>query len=615
VSESPDGSVASAVERPTLARSAFVVTRVTVVQLLRKQRSSPLLLAIVVGFNCFVAAVLVGLTGDGAYHLGVALAESPESVGERVRRATLMGVVLVTVMQTLGAASDARARHRRSAFLTATSTAAVVAALLVRRAVAALVLFGPAIVATATAFAVGAGTPVSAVSLGVGALWLLVASAVLTLPFGLVANWVVAGYDLSSNARVGLGVVVLGVFYLALFGRELVAATLGATPVAWAGDLLLLTVPGTAVSVPHAAAFAVGSVALVGLAGLACVKLAVLTWYSDPVFGETDPADREASAGAREAARGDETTTARARDPTTTARARDPTVAGDVAAEGDTEATGAETGTDGAVGEVTTEDMTSESDGVRAAPVETFGTSLRWACSPRTAALVALTWRRTRRTPKVLFYVYPSALVGLVMAEQLVLHGPFSPAMYPAVVGFAGATAVGSGFTLNPLGTEGDALPALLTSGAGSGRLVRAKALAAVLPGGPLVLGGVLGVGMTLGRLPATVLLATLAYALALVTLAALCSQALGVHCPPDHEELLGGSVKVPNKSASLLYTVGMTAVALPGFAGIGQYALSGAFEPLVLFGGVAVSVAVAGALGWFSYRHAVARLDSYSVE
>ena len=573
MSESPDGSVTSTGQRPSLARSVFVVTRVTVAQLLRKQRSSPLLLATVVGFNCFVAAVLVGVTGDGAYHLGVALAESPASVGERVRRTALVAVVLVTVMQTLGAASDARARHRRLAFLTATSTAAVVAALLVRRVVAALVLFGPAIVATAAAFAVGAGTPVSAVSLGVGALWLLVASAVLTLPFGLVANWVVAGYDLSSNARVGLGAVVLGVFYLALFGRELVAATLGATPVAWAGDLLLLTVSGIGVSVPHAVAFAVGSVALVGLAGLACVRLATLTWYSDPVFGETDSADTDASVGSVETARGDENI---------------------------------DTGTRGPTG---------GTDGVQTAPVETFGASLRWACSPRTAALVALTWRRTRRTPKVLFYVYPSALVGVVMAEQLVLHGPFSPAMYPAVVGFAGATAVGSGFTLNPLGTEGDALPALLTSGAGSGRLVRAKALAAVLPGGPLVLGGVVGIGTALGSFPATVLLATLAYALALVTLAALCSQALGVHYPPDHEELLGGSVKVPNKSASLLYTVGMTAVALPGFAGIGQYALSGTFEPVVLFGGVGVSVAVACALAWLSYRHAVTRLDSYSVE
>jgi hypothetical protein len=552
-----------------------VVTRVTVTQLLRKQRSSPLLVAVVVGFNCFVAAVLVGLTGDGAYGLGVALAESPETVGDRVRRTALAGVVLVTVMQTLGAASDARARHRRLSFLTATSTAAVVLAVLVRRVVAALVLFGPALVAAAVAFGVGAGRPASAVSLGAGALWLLGVSAVLTLPLGLVANWVVAGYDLSSNARVGLGVVVLGAFYLVLFGRDLVAAALAATPVAWAGDLLLLTVPGTDASVAHATAFVVGSVAVVVLAGLACVRLAERTWYSDPVFGGTNADGEDADTGAGGA----------------TSR--------DTAAD---RGSGAGTATDASVPADTP-------------PVETFGASLRRLCSPRTAALVALTWRRTRRTPKVLFYVYPSALVGLVMAEQLVLHGPFSAAMYPAVVGFAGATAVGSAFTLNPLGTEGNALPAMLTSGAGGGRLVRAKALAAALPGGPLVIGGVLGVGAALGALPPAVLLATLAYALALVALAALFSQALGVHYPPDHEELLGGSVKVPNKSASLLYTVGMTAVALPGFAGIGQFALSGAFEPLVLLGGVGVTVAVAVALAWLSYWHAVARLDGYSVE
>jgi len=565
MSDAPEGGVAGTVQRPSFLRSALVVTRVTVVQLLRKQRSSPLLVSVVVGFNCFVAAVLVGVTGEGAYDMGVALAETPGSVGERVRRTALVGVVLVAVMQSLGAASDARTRHRRLAFLTATSTAAVVVALLVRRVVAALVLFGPALVAAAAAFAVGAGSPASAVSLGGGALWLLAVSAVLTLPFGLVANWVVVGYDLSSNARVGLGVVVLGVFYLALFGRELVAAALAATPVAWAGDLLLLTVPGTGASLLHAGAFAVASVAVVGLSGLACLRLTEMTWYTDPVFGGADPEADEGDAGAGQAV--DE---------------------GEGTAAGDT---------------------------AEATSVETFGASLGRVCSPRTAALVALTWRRTRRTPKVLFYVYPSALVGLVMAEQLVLHGPFSAAMYPAVVGFAGATAVGSAFTLNPLGTEGNALPAVLTSGAGGGRLVRAKALAAALPGGPLVVGVVLGVGAALGALPPVVLLATLAYALALVTLAALFSQALGVHYPPDHEELLGGSVEVPNKSASLLYTVGMTAVALPGFAGLGQYALAGAFDPPVLLGGVGATVAVASALAWLSYRHAVGKLDGYSVE
>ncbi|MFB6195170.1 MAG: hypothetical protein ABEI80_03290 [Haloplanus sp.] len=524
-------------------RATAVVTRVTVVQLLRKQRSSPLLVGVVVGFNAFVGAMLVGLTGTGTYDLGRMLAASPGPVGGRIRRAVLAGIVLVSVMQLLGAASDGKAKHRRVAFLTATSTAAVVVALLARRSVGALVLFGPAVLAAAVAFAVGAGAPASALSLGVGGLWLLVATAVVTLPFGLVANWFVVGYDLSSNARAGLGVVVLGVFYLALFGRELVAAALGVTPVAWAGDLLLLAVPGVGASLPHAAAFALGSVAFVAVAGVACVELADLTWYSDPAFGDPDDG---------------------ADDPQT---------------------------------------------------VETFGSALHRVCSPRTAALVALTWRRTRRTPKVLFYVYPSALIGLVMAEQLVLHGPFSIAMYPAIVGFTGATAVGSGFTLNPLGTEGDALPTVLTSGAGSERFVRAKALAAALPGGPLVVGGTAAVGAAFGALPPAVVVATLAYALVLVALAAVFSQALGIHYPPDHEELMGGSVKVPDKSASFLYTVGMTAVALPGFAGIGQYALAGAVQPVVLLGGVGVSLLVAAALAVLSYRHATRKFRAYSVE
>ena len=525
-------------------RSAMVVTRVTVVQLLRKQRSSPLLLGVVVGFNCFVGAMLVGLTGSGTYELGQSLAASPGPVADRIRQGVLAGIVLVSVMQLLGAASDGQAKHRRVAFLTATSTAAVVTALLVRRSVGALVLFGPALVAAAAAFAVGAGAPASALSLGLGGLWLLVVTAVVTLPFGLVANWVVVGYGLSSNARAGLGVVVLGLFYLALFGREVVATVLSATPVAWAGDLLMLAIPDAGASLTQAVGFAAGSVAFVAVAAAACVELAGTTWFSDPAFGDDEDAD---GADTRE--------------------------------------------------------------------VETFGAALHRVCSPRTAALVALTWRRTRRTPKVLFYVYPSALIGLVMAEQLVLHGPFSMAMYPAIVGFTGATAVGSGFTLNPLGTEGDALPTVLTSGAGSERFVRAKALAAALPGGPLVVGATAGVGVALGGLPTPVLLATVAYALALVGLASVFSQALGVHYPPDHEELLGGSVKVPDKSASFLYTVGMTTVALPGFAGIGQYALGGAFDPVVLLGGVSVSLVVAGALAAFSHRHATRKLAAYSVE
>lgn len=522
---------------------ALAATRATLRQLLRKQRESALLMGVIVGFNVFLAWILVGVTGTGAYDLGSQLAAGETGVAGEVRTAALSGLVLVSIMDALGAASDAKYKHHRVAFLTATSTGAVVVALLARRVVASLALFGPALLAAAIAFAVGAGDPAAAVSLAVGSLWLVAAAAVWTLPLGLAANWLVAGYDLSGNARLGLGAAVLGVFYLALFGRRVVAAVLAVTPVAWVGDFLLLTVPGAGADPLRAGAFALASLAAVTVAGAACVRLAAAAWYSDPAFLDEDD-DAEAKA------------------------------------------------------------------------LPEFGDHplLRVVQDRRTASLVAVTWRRTRRTPKTLFYVYPSAFVGLVMAEQLVIHGPFSPALYPAIVGFAGAAAVGSGFTLNPLGTEGDALSTVLTSGIGCRRLVRGKALAAALPGGALVLGlaVALGVGFAV---PAVVVAAAVPYVLALVALATLFSQALGVHYPPDHEGLLGGGVKVPDKSASLVYSLGMIAVAMPGFGGLAQYALGGPLDPLVLLLGVGTTVAAALALAALSYRHAVSRLDAYSVE
>jgi len=525
------------------AGPALAATQATLRQLLRKQRDSALLLGVIVGFNLFLGLVLVGVTGTGAYHLGRRLAAGDAGVVEQVRTATLSGLVLVTIMDTLGAASDAKFKHHRVAFLTAASTGAVVVALLARRVVASLVLFGPALAAAAVAFAVGAGEPAGAVSLAVGSLWLVAAAAVWTLPLGLAANWLVAGYDLSGNARFGLGGLVLGVFYVALFGRRVVAATLARTPVGWAGDLLLVTVPGGGADPLLAGAFALASVASVAVSGFVCVRLAAAAWYSDPVFRDETDED--------------------------------------------------ETGV-----------------------LPEFGSHslLRVVPDPRTAALVAVTWRRTRRTPKTLFYVYPAAFVGLAMAEQLVVHGSFSPALYPAIVGFAGAAATGSGFTLNPLGTEGDGLPVLLTSGVGSARFVRAKALAAALPGGVVVLVLAVGLGVVFDA-PAAVLLGALVYAVALVALATVFSQALGVHYPPDHEGLLGGSVKVPDKSASLLYSLGMIVVAIPGFGGLAHYAFVGVLDPLVVAAGVGATVLVALGLAGLSYRHAVTKLDAYSVE
>ncbi|WP_123538793.1 hypothetical protein [Halosimplex salinum] len=523
-----------------------VVARTSLRQIYRKVRESTRMTVFFFVIPVFFALQLSGLFGPGAYDVGQQFArgDSVAAVAQ-VRGATLSGLVLLSLMGVLGAAGgNSEFKDRYVAFLTATSTRSVAVGSVARQTAIWTALFWPAALTAGVAFAAGADMPVAAVSLVAGSFWLFVVAGVVTAPVGFAARWVLDGYDLSGNARFGLGVVMLGVFYLVLFTREYVSAVLEATPLSWAGDLLLVTVPGAGASPVLAGGFLAVSLGLVGVALAASVRLAAAVWYGDHV--------------------------------------RRPTEETEVADVG------------------------------QSTPIRDVLASV----VPRpTATLVELTWRRTKRTPKTLWYVYPGVFVGLVMGEQLVYHGPFSTAMYPAIVAFAGSLAAGSGFTLNPLGTEGDALPGLLTSGLSSADIVRAKALAVVLPAMPLVVGGALGVALGVGDASPLAVLSVGVFALALAVLAPTLSLALGVHYPPDSEGLLGGSVKVPNKSASAVYTVGMIAVAAPGFGAVGALALSPSVAPTTLVGGVAVTAAVASVVSWFAYRHAVARLDAYSVE
>ena len=526
-------------------RPAVVVTRTALRQTYRKVRESTRMTALFLAIPTFFAVQLSGAVGPGAYDVGRQFAGGGgEAAAERIRTAALSGLVLLSLMGVLGAAGgNSEFKDRYVAFLTATSTRAVAVGSVARQTAVWTALFWPAAFAAAVAFAIGAEKPLAAVSLVGGSLWLFVVAGVVTAPLGFAARLVLDGYDLSKNARFGLGVCMLGAFYLVLFTREYVGEALSATPLSWAGDLLLVTVPGVGADPALAAGFLAGTLGLVGLSLVVTVYLAEAVWYGD--------------------------------------RAR-----------------GREETSDGSIPEL--------DDPVR---------EVLASVVPRpTAALVVLTWRRAKRTPKMLWYVYPAVFVGLVMGEQLVYSGPFSTAMYPPVVALSGSLAAGSGFTLNPLGTEGDALPGLLTSGVSSETVVRSKALAVVLPGLPLVVGATLGVALGVSPLPLFVA-AVGGFALALVTLAPLLSLALGVHYPPDSEGLLGGSVEIPNKSASVIYTLGMVAVATPGFGSVGVFALSGRLDPATLVVGVGVTVLVATAVSLWAYRHAVAELDAYSVE
>jgi len=525
---------------------AVVVTRTALVQTYRRIRESRRMTAFFLLIPAFFGLQVSGLAGPGAYDLGRRFAAGEVApVVASVRTTILSGVVLLSLMGTLGAAGgNSEFKDRYVTFLTATSTRAVAAGSVARQTVVWTALFWPVALAGAVGFALGADAPVAAVSLVAGSLWLFVVAGVATAPVGFGVRWVLDGYGLSNNARFGLGVGMLGVFYLVLFTRQTVGAALGATPLSWAGDLLLLTVPRAGASPSRAGGFLLASVGVVLVSLVASVRLAEAVWYGDRalVDGGGDADDPPAMA----------------------------TPLRDVLA----------------------------------------------SVVPRpTAALVETTWRRTKRTPKTLWYVYPAVFVGLLMGEQLVYSGPFSAAMYAPIVAFTGALAAGSGFTLNPLGTEGDALPGLLTAGVAGETFVRAKAYAVVLPVMPLLVGASLGTAIGAGVGSAVVVAAVGVFAVALAVLAPLCSLALGVHYPPGDEGLLGEDVQIPNKSASAAYTLGMVVVGAPGFGALGAYARSGVVDPVTVVGGVGVTVVLAAVVSWRAYHHAVATVDAYSVE
>ncbi|QLH77881.1 hypothetical protein HZS55_11480 [Halosimplex rubrum] len=525
---------------------AVVVTRTALRQTYRRVRESKRMTAFFLLIPGFFALQVSGLVGPGAYDLGRRFAAGEVApVVARVRGTVLSGVVLLALMGTLGAAGgNSEFKDRYVTFLTATSTRAVAVGSVARQTAVWTALFWPVALAGAVAFAVGAEAPVAAVSLVAGSLWLFVVAGVATAPIGFGARWLLDGYGLSKNARFGLGVGMLGLFYLVLFTRRTVGAALGATPLSWAGDLLLLTVRDAGASPARAGGFLLATVGLVLGSLAASVRLAEAVWYDDRALGDDD---EEA---------GD--------DPATATPVRD----------------------------------------VLASVV------------PRpTAALVETTWRRTKRTPKTLWYVYPAVFVGLVMAEQLVYSGPFDAAMYAPVVAFTGALAAGSGFTLNPLGTEGDALPALLTAGVSSETFVRAKAYAVVLPVMPLLVGAALGTAIGVGVSSPLVVAAIGVFAVALAVVAPLCSLALGVHYPPGDEGLLGEDVQIPNKSASAAYTLGMVTVGAPGLGALGAYARPSPVDPATVAVGVGATAILAALVAWGGYRHAVAKLDAYSVE
>lgn len=125
---------------------------------------------------------------------------------------------------------------------------------------------------------------------------------------------------------------------------------------------------------------------------------------------------------------------------------------------------------------------TPERSASRGGPV-TAG--LRAVFSRPTAAVAHVIWKRTRRNPGVLIF---SGLLAIVTVTSVIGIATTEPDALPTIVAVYTAATLGVGVTLNPLGNEGRALTALMTTPRGPRTLVDGYVLSGSLPG--LLLGG-----------------------------------------------------------------------------------------------------------------------------
>ncbi|MFC7214350.1 hypothetical protein ACFQO4_09710 [Saliphagus sp. GCM10025334] len=221
-----------------------------------------------------------------------------------------------------------------------------------------------------------------------------------------------------------------------------------------------------------------------------------------------------------------------------------------------------------------------------------------------TAGATATVWRRMRRSPRAMLYVVlPLAFVGPVTADV----SATAPALLAPLVVLYAASAVGLGTTLNPLGNERVALSLVRTTPGGPDAILRGHALAALVPGAPVVAATALLVGAAAGYPP--LIVAGFAAAATLVTVGGTgLSLAVGAFLP-NLEGPTPASLSPPELYAMLAYLAAMVVVASPLFVGFGM----GVADSLA---GVAATVALCGVFGGVAglggYRYARRRLEAF---
>jgi hypothetical protein len=222
-----------------------------------------------------------------------------------------------------------------------------------------------------------------------------------------------------------------------------------------------------------------------------------------------------------------------------------------------------------------------------------------------TRAVAWRLWLQSRRRPLVVgLLAVPTLIVGLALVDPEGTDIPLFPLVVGAYAVWMATVAVG----LNPLSSEDDTLPHLLS--ASGTEIVRGYALTTVLIGAPVIVASVLLAGALVGPVWLTVpaLLLSLLVLVGVVPAAL----AIGFVLPQVGalEQTVDGPI-APGKFAILAHSVVLCLLAAPA-------ALSLLFAdslPLVaVFAGIGVTVLAAPLVGVISLRVAAGRLDGMTL-
>lgn len=271
-------------------RQAGTFARLLGHRTVRRYRDRPLYLAL------GLVAVIVGvsLLGQFGSVIGTALVEAAESdeIDATIAvRATVAGWwFTLAIMYTMRVLGEVGSIPEPEGVFTTIPTRAVALGLMLAEAGYLLVwLTVPALV-LGGAMAVGAGAPLLAVTLPVAMLVTALAAMAVGMPAGLAIRFV------SSRIRfvVRYKLVIILLAMVTYFGLivtdrlivafEAVSGPLGASPVGWAGDLVLLGIGAVEASPVYAAGFLVVATVVVAAGLVAVTWIGDRYWLSDPVL-------------------------------------------------------------------------------------------------------------------------------------------------------------------------------------------------------------------------------------------------------------------------------------------------------------------------------------------